>query len=45
MKGWCGEEEWVDKVELEGFVKVETAEMPEYLVEVETMEGSLVDEA
>ena len=43
MRGWCDEEESVGKVE--SVDKVEKVEMLECLVEVERMEGSLVDEA
>ena len=41
-KGWCDEEEWVDKVELEGIVKVGTAERPECFDKIE-MDGRTED--
>ena len=43
MKGWCDEEESVDKAESAG--KVEKVGRLECLVEVEKMEGSLVGDA
>ena len=42
-KGWCDEEEWVDKVELEGIVKVGTAERPECFDKIEMVVGRWKD--